>query len=318
MRIALVTPYLPDARNGNAHTALRWVRFLRAAGHRVDLVTDWAGAPADVLVALHARRSAPAIARFAAAHPERPLIVVLTGTDLYRDIRDDAAAQRSLVQATRLVVLQSRGLDELAPALRAKARVIYQSAPALVPRPRPVRNFDVCVVAHLREEKDPFRVAEASLQLPPESRIRIHHVGAALSPAMAAEAARLTAACPRWHWLGAMAHGAARRRIARSHLLVNSSHMEGGAHVILEAVTAGIPVLASRIPGNEGMLGVDYAGFFSPGDTQALAEGLRRAETDTAWYRRLVQQCAARAPLFAPETERAAVQQLIIEASRRS
>lgn len=318
MRIALVTPYLPEARNGNAHTALRWARFMRAAGHRVDLTTDWAGAPAELMVALHARRSAPAIARFAKAHPERPLIVVLTGTDLYRDIHSDAAAQRSLELATQLVVLQARGLDELTPALRAKARVIYQSAPSLRPKPKPVRHFDVCVVAHLREEKDPFRAAEASLLLPHESRIRVLHVGAALSPEMAAEATRLQAACPRWRWLGPMPHGATRRRIAVSHLLVNSSRMEGGAHVILEAVTAGIPVLASRIPGNEGMLGVDYAGFFPLSDTRALADAMRRAETDAAWYRQLGAQCAARAPLFAPERERAAVQALINEASRRS
>jgi len=315
MRISLITPALPAARNGNAHTAVRWARFLRADGHRVNLATAWDGTPADLMVALHARRSAASIRRFAEAHPARPLIVVLTGTDLYRDIHVDAEAQQSLQDATRLVVLQARGPDELPPCWRAKTRVIYQSAPSLKPQPRPRRSFDICVVAHLREEKDPLRAAEASLCLPATSRIRIWHVGAALTPAMAMAAARCAAEFPRWHWLGELAPGATRQRIAHSHLLVNSSRMEGGAHAILEAVTAATPVLASRIPGNEGMLGLDYAGFFATGDTEALADCLHRAETDLAWYRGLAEQCAVRAPLFAPAIERAAIKQLIIETS---
>lgn len=341
MRIVLITPYLPEAHNGNAHTALRWTRFLRAAGHKVTLTLEWDGAAADAMIALHARRSAPAIHRYAAAYPDRPLIVVLTGTDLYRDIRTDAEAQASLQLAHRLVVLQARGLDELAPALRAKAAVIYQSAPALKPRPKPKRQaltlsplppagegnaealradafFDICVVAHLREEKDPFRAAYATAYLPPESRIRVLHVGEALSPEMAAEARRCGEAFPRWHWLGRLDHGATRQRIARSHLLVNTSRMEGGAHVILEAVTAGVSVLASRIPGNEGMLGLDYAGYFQLGDEAALGQLMRRTETDTAFRERLSAQCAARAPLFDPARERAAVQDLIIETSRQT
>ncbi len=318
MHIALVTPYLPAARNGNAHTAVRWARFLRAAGHRVDLALEWDGAPADAMVALHARRSAASIRRFAARHPGRPLVVVLTGTDLYRDICTDAEAQASLALAHRLVVLQERGLDELAPEQGAKARVIYQSAPRLKPRSRPVQHFEVCVVAHLREEKDPFRAAYATARLPPASRIRVRHLGEALSPEMAAEARRCAAAYPRWHWLGGLGHGAARQRIARSHLMVNSSRMEGGAHVILEAVTAGVPVLASRIPGNEGMLGLDYAGYFPLGDEGALAQLMRRAEVDAAFYGGLMRQCAARSPLFEPARERAAVQDLIIEASRQT
>lgn len=311
MRIALVTPYLPAARNGNAHTAVRWARHLRTAGHRVKMQLEWDGEDADLMIALHARRSAASIHRFAQVHPGRPLIVVLTGTDLYRDIRHDSDAQHSLQLASRLVVLQDRGLDELPAELRAKAEVIYQSAVRYKPVPRVRRHFDICVAAHLREEKDPLRVAYASGLLPAESRIRIRHVGQALEPKWADEAVRCTKQFPRWHWLGPLSHGEARRRIARSHLLVNSSRMEGGAIVILEAVTAGVPVLASRIPGNEGMLGVDYAGYFPLGDERALAELMYRAETDAEFYVGLQRQCALRAELFEPQREAAAVQRLI-------
>lgn len=313
MRISLVTPYLPASRNGNAHTAVRWRRFLRQAGHRVEMMVGWDGRPADGLVALHARRSHASITAFAARYPGRPLLLILTGTDVYRDIQCDADARESLRLAHRLVVLQARGVDELPADLRFKARVIHQSAPILKPARRPSRTFDVCVVSHLRDEKDPFRAAYASRLLPPASRIRVLHVGGPLQEGMEDAARALES--PRWHWLGALPHGEARRRIARSHLLVISSRMEGGANVICEAVTAGTPVLASRIAGNLGMLGDDYAGYFPLADTSALAALLWRAESDPAFLSLLRRQCAERAPLFAPEREAAGVGALLEEFS---
>lgn len=311
MRIALVTPYPPAARNGNAHTAARWRRFLRQAGHRVAMTMTWDGRPVDGLIALHARRSHAAIAAFAARFPERSLVVILTGTDLYRDIRFDADAQESLRLAHRLVVLQERGMDELPADLRPKTRVIHQSAPVLQLARRSLRTFDVCVVAHLRDEKDPFRAAFAVRLLPAASRVRVLHVGGPLQAGMEAEAVRLES--PRWHWLGALPHGVTRQRIARAHLLVISSRMEGGANVICEAVAAGTPVLASRIPGNVGMLGADYAGYFPLSDEAALAALLWRAESDPAFLDLLRRQCAARAPLFTPEREAAGVRALMEE-----
>jgi putative glycosyltransferase (TIGR04348 family) len=311
MRIALVTPYLPAARNGNAHTALRWRRFLRRAGHAVEMAREWLGQPVEMLIALHARRSHSSIARFAAHYPERPLLVLLTGTDLYRDIHVDADARDSLGLASRLVVLQDQAMDELPAAWRAKTRVIHQSASTRKPAPRPRRTFAVCVVAHLREEKDPFRAAYAARLLPASSRIRIRHVGGPLQAGMEEEARALES--PRWHWLGALPHGDTRRHIARSHLLVISSRMEGGANVICEAVAAGTPVLASRISGNVGMLGEDYAGYFPPADAAALAGLMLRADTDPAYLALLRRQCAARAPLFLPQREAAAVQALVAE-----
>ena len=312
MHVILITPYPPAARNGNAHTALRWARFLRRAGHSVEVAVTWDGQPADAMIALHARRSYAAIAAFATAHPQRPLIVVLTGTDLYRDIHTDADAQQALQLSTRLVVLQTRGLDELDAPLQRKTRVIFQSAPALAPRPKRSRTFDIAVVAHLRDEKDPLRAAYAAELLPADSRIRILHVGAALTPEMASEAERFRAN-PRWRWLGARPHVETRQLIAGCRLLIQSSRMEGGANTIVEAVSAGVPVLASDISGNIGMLGEDYSGYYSLADSQALAKLMRRAETQPDFYAELVSQCASRAPLFEPRCERTAVQNLIKE-----
>jgi len=153
----------------------------------------------------------------------------------------------------------------------------------------------------------------AAQLLPGVSRIRVTHVGGPLDAGTSEQADRLAAGHSRWRWLGALTHGETRRRISRSHLLVLSSRMEGGANVICEAVMAGTPVLASHIPGNVGMLGADYAGYFALGDTQALADLMLRAEQDLSFYRHLNAQCAARAPLFEPAREAAAVQALVQE-----
>jgi len=313
VKITIVTPARPGSQHGNRHTAARWATLLRGLGHRVRVMLAWDGEPADLMIALHARRSHDSVSRFAAAHPGRPLVLVLTGTDLYRDIRFDAGARDSLRLAARLVVLQEQGLAELGVEIRRKTRVIYQSARA-ARRPRRLKRcFEIMVSGHLREEKDPFRCAMAAAHLPPESRIRIAHIGAAMSEEMAEEARSWSAREPRYAWLGGLPHGKALRLLARSRLMVISSRMEGGANVISEALAAGIPVIASRIPGNIGMLGRRYAGYYPVGDERALARLLVRAEHDRAFYRRLVSQCRSRRARVTPHSEQAALKALLAE-----
>jgi putative glycosyltransferase (TIGR04348 family) len=313
MKIALVTPARPVAHSGNRNTAERWARLLRALDHRVRVQTRWDGKPADLMIALHARRSHESIADFAKAYPQRPLVLMLTGTDLYHDIRFDSAAKRSLQLATRLVVLQEQGLAELAPALRSKTRVVYQSTRP-VKRGTPLSScFEVCISGHLREVKDPFRLAAALQYLPAPSRIRAVQLGGAMSAAMTLEARRWMKREPRYRWLGELPHGAALRRLARARLMVISSRMEGGANVVTEALAAGVPVIASRIPGNIGMLGDDYAGYYPVGDERALARLLARAETDAEFYHRLKRQCNARRELTRTAREKQALRQLLRE-----
>src|SRR5215467_14579859 len=106
MSIAIVSPALRAANNGNWRTAYRWSRFLRPR-FDVEVCSEWATRTSpQCLIALHARRSADAVARHADACPDSPRVVVLTGTDLYRDHPADRAARRSLDLATHLVVLQ--------------------------------------------------------------------------------------------------------------------------------------------------------------------------------------------------------------------
>lgn len=309
--IWIVSPASAKANNGNWQTARRWARFLRSQ-YRVSVAQQWSGADPspDLLIVLHARRSAESLAAFSAAWPQRPSVLVLTGTDLYRDIQSDAAAQTALQQAQALVLLQSAGVSELTPPLRLKASVIYQSAPALRPAAPRRRLREVCMIGHLRAEKDPATFMRASALLS-NPALRMIHIGGALEPELGALAEATQAAQPRYRWLGNLSHGATRQRLKRSHLMVIASRMEGGANVIIEAITSGVPVLASAISGNRGMLGPDYAGYFAPGDAAALAGLIERSVSEPAFYALLQAQCAALAPRFAPAAEQAALLQLV-------
>lgn len=316
--MVIVSPALAAANNGNWQTARRWASFLRA-GRPVRITDRWPDERADgdeIMIALHARRSAPAIAAWTRARSRCAL--VLTGTDLYRDILADAHAQRSLDLAGRLVVLQERGLDALPAKHRSKARVIYQSMPSRATLPKATRKLRAVMVGHLRDVKSPETLFEAARLLKHRGDIEIHHIGRAEEDEWAQRARATESACPNYRWLGPLPHAETRKAIQRAHVLVHTSAMEGGAHVIIEAVCSGTPVIASRVDGNVGMLGARYGGYFPHGDAQALARLLQRCR-DTqdsedpaqALLAKLRAQCALRAPLFAPETERQAVLNLV-------
>ena len=297
-------------RNGNRHTALRWATLLRAGGHRVRVDVAWNGEPCDALIALHARRSHESIARYAAS--KKPLVVTLTGTDLYRDLPASAEARASLEAADRVIVLQDAALTEVDPAIRPKVRVVYQSAePRLTHRP-PKAPFRVTVIAHLRAEKDPLRAAAALARLPGEA-IEVVQIGEALDNELAREAQDWVAREPRYRWLGGMTHRQALAWMAKSHVLVVSSVMEGGANVIAEAARIGTPVIASRMSGNLGMLGVDYPGYFPVTDDAALANLLKKVANEAKFYRQLKTALRARRKLFAPTAERAALARVLRE-----
>lgn len=306
-RIHLVTPARAADNNGNWQTAARWARLLREDAD-CRIAGDWTGAepgpPPDALIALHARRSAGAVARWRAAHPQRPLGLVLTGTDLYKDLpAGDAAAHRSLDLADRLLLLQPQALAALPAAQQAKADVCWQSSTPRRTLPKTGRHLRAVVVGHLRAEKAPELVFAAVQALAGRDDIRIDHLGAPLDAALGETAAALAARCPHYRWLGARPHGETRARIQRAHLLIHPSHMEGGAHVIMEAVTSGTPVLASRVDGNLGMLGGDWVGYFPPGDAQGLVQALLRLRGEPATLAALQRQAEALAPRFLPAHE---------------
>lgn len=315
MHILIVTQAPPGSRHGNRNTAQRWATHLRALGHRVEILQKWESQAGDLLVALHARRSHASVKAWKRAHPGKPLVLVLTGTDLYRDIRLDRDARLSMQLADRMVVLQSEGLNELDAALRKKTCVIHQSVRRVLRQPPPRRHCLITVIGHLREEKDPFRTALALTRLPSDVPVRVVQLGKALSAEHAREARALMRREPRYRWLGELPHAGAMRWLARSHAMVISSFMEGGAHVVSEAIAAGVPVLASAVPGNIGLLGARYPGYFPAGDDQALARMLERATVDRNWLARLEKAVVSRRRLAEPALERRSIAKLLADMS---
>ena len=315
--LSIVTPFLADANNGNWRTAARWARLLAPDFRPIVQAADApVAAGAAALVALHARRSHGAIAAWRAAHPDRPVVVALTGTDLYRDVpAGDASALASLAWADRLIVLQDDALAHVPAQFRAGARVVCQSARTLAPWPgKSARRLHCVLVAHLRPEKDPETAFAAWRLLPRDVDATLTVVGAALDADLGRAARDLAAADPRVAWLGARPHAWTRQAIKRAHLIVVPSRMEGGANVVVEAVTAGTPVLGSRMSGNVGMLGDDYPGWFPVGDPSGLAVLVARAARDRTFLAELAARCHARAPRFAPAAEARGLRHVVAEA----
>jgi len=314
VKIQLVTPAPLKINNGNKITALRWATILKKLGHRVRVHQVYDGKPCDVLIALHALRSAASIRRFHEMYPTKPLIVVLTGTDVYRDIHESKEAQRSLELATRLVALQNLALQELPRRFRAKTRVIYQSAEALPGvRKRRKDRFEVCVIGHLRDEKDPLRTALAVRDLPRQSRIVVTHVGLALDKTIEKEVKAEVKRNPRYHWRGQLSHRKTRALLAGSKLVTITSKMEGSSNVLSEALASGVPVIAAKISGLMGTLGKHFIGYYPVGDTRKLQRLLLKAENDAQFYRELSRQSRGFANLVRPKREISAWRRLLRE-----
>lgn len=316
--VLIVSPYAAAANNGNWRTAARWARLLRPDHDVIVRTTGEPLADADLLIALHARRSHPAVRQWRERHGTRPCIVVLTGTDLYRDVpQRDAGALESLATADRLIVLQERGTTALPGRFRGKARAVYQSAASLTPLHKTARRLTALFVGHVRPEKDAATFVRAAARLAGRSDIGFEIVGGAREPEARAEIDALLPAAPNVALRGALPHAATRQRIRRAHVLVVPSRMEGGANVIVEAVVAGTPVLASDCDGNIGMLGAKYPGYFPVGDDAALAMLVARCRDEPRFLARLARLCVARAVRFAPERERRTLAAVVREAIGR-
>ena len=314
-RVQIVIPAQAGRRSGNQVTAVRWRRMLEGLGHRVRVDTTCSDEPGDLLIALHAHRSADAALQYRRRNPSGKLVVALSGTDLYRDLQKYQAGHNALAVADRVVVLQKHGLTLLDPDLHPRCRVIHQSVvvPPRLP-PKAVRSWQVAVVGHLRTVKDPFLAARAVRSLPGASRIRVVHLGAALSDSMQNKAEAENRRDPRrYQWLGNRPHWEVMRQLARSQVMVLSSRMEGGANVVGESISVGTPVISTRISGSIGLLRDDYPGFYEPGDVEGLRKLLVKSETDGEFYKRLAIRCDQLRSVFDPKTESAAWRKLLAE-----
>lgn len=313
----IIGPALSHKGRGNRRTAVRWGRIFAELGHGVTFADHYDGQPCDLLVALHAIVSAPSVGRFHREHPELPVVLALTGTDIYGlgemfDADQQAASHAAMEQATRLVAFHPLAIANVPEHVRPKVTIIAQGVqlPADLP-PRRTRVFEVAVVGELRDVKDPFRTALAARRLASESSVRVVHAGAAGTPELAERAAKEEQVNARYTWLGEISHDDALALIARCRLLSITSRHEGGPNVLTEALAVGTPIIASRVPGTVGLLGDDYPGYFEVGDTEGLCGLLQRAETDRSFYDELDDRCRALGELASPAREADAWRELL-------
>ena len=124
-------------------------------------------------------------------------------------------------------------------------------------------------------------------------------------------ARNFNATIDRYQWIGEVSHADALKMISQSRLMVISSRMEGGAHVVSEAIALGIPVIASDIPGNRGLLGEDYPAYYPVADESALANLLYRSETMPTFYASLQRYIDLRKELITPAREKQSIQELV-------
>ena len=311
--IEIVTPAPEGSLHGNRITALRWQDFLEQLGYAVAVTESWSGDDAAMLIALHAYRSHSSIMEFHKNHSDKPIVLVLTGTDLYRDMGVHGEVIRSMEIADKLIVLQSAALESIPFQLRHKALVIYQSVPVDIAPAIASSDFQVTVIGHLREEKDPFCIARSLPLIPADSKISVLHLGMAMTEQMERSATSYNDNLERYQWIGEVSHADALKMLSQSRLMVISSRMEGGAHVVSEAIALGIPVIASDIPGNRGLLGNDYLGYYPVGNEAMLASLLYRCETMPDFYASLKKQINVRSDLISPEREMQSIQALMIQ-----
>jgi putative glycosyltransferase (TIGR04348 family) len=301
--IEIVTPAPAGSLHGNRITALRWQSFLKKLGHQVRVSNDWTGKDTDLLIALHAYRSHASIVQFREKYPNQPIILILTGTDLHRDMASHAEVVKSMEMSDAIVILQPAAFALIPKQLHAKTHVIYQSCKSVKRKALLKKSFLISVIGHLRPEKDPFCTAKSLKYLGPETKIKVIHLGKAMSPEMSQLAKQYSQDIENYQWQGELSHSDTLAQLSRSHLMVISSLMEGGAHVVTEAIAIGVPIIASDIPGNRGLLGDDYHGYYQVGNEKALAKILQKTESDAAFYQSLEKHIHKRRQYVQPEFE---------------
>ncbi|MBJ6137867.1 selenoneine biosynthesis selenosugar synthase SenB [Marinobacter litoralis] len=315
MNIIIITPAGPDSKAGNRATAMRWQRLLEQSGHQVKVETEYQGAPCDLFIALHAWRSSEPIKAFKADWPETPLIVVLTGTDIYYHQHEyPEVTYESMDLSDLLIGLHDLVAQDIPERYADKLLTLRQSAdqPDVFGGSRmEPGQFHICVLGHLRDEKDSLRAAIASRHLPEDSNIIVSCAGKPHNDEWRELALKESQSNPRFHWLGELNRPELETLIAVSSVMVISSVMEGGANVISEACRAELPILASDIPGNRGLLGDDYPGYFPAKDDHTLADLMARAENDREFLAELKRRVVELAETFQPEQERQSLEKAL-------
>ena len=202
--------------------------------------------------------------------------------------------------ADHLVLLHEGSLVAVPQIFHSKCTVIYPSVslPEGVNYTPEEKGFAVLMAGNMRKEKNPELAMAASAMISPSIGFHVYGESSESGSGRVIE-----------H--GVVSHDEIITAMSKAQLLLNTSHQEGGSNSICEAISMGLPVIASDIPGNSGMLGDDYAGLFPPNDLEALVLILGKAATEQEFYAQLKKQISDRAPLFSFAREAAAWRSLL-------
>ncbi len=312
IKIHLVTPDASVLRTGNRCTAQQWADLLGEIGCKVSICGPDQPIDSEILIALHGERSHDSIVRFRNERRGGKIVLAMTGTDIYPEPSEKVT--KSMELSDRIVVLQVKALEKIPVEFQKKCRVIVQSAAVRFENSKFDPDFfDICVVGHFRDVKDPLRAAAASQLLPETSRIRIRHAGGILDVKFGRLIEAEMAGNPRYEWLGELDETAVAELLSNSRAMVLSSFAEGGARVIGEAIVHRSIVISTEIDAAVGLLGADYPAFFKPGESHELSSLMVRLEGGPEFYQQLKTRSELLKPLFHPKFEKEAWRALISE-----
>lgn len=302
MKVCVASPYPLSDLKGNSVTTARIVRVLDEGGIEARGSHGYDGEPTDILITLHAIKGAPALFDFKKRKPKGKVVILLTGTDIYQGLpKGSKMGEDALREADRIVVRQEAAILRLPEQVRAKTVVIRPSLDPIAVKPSPSQSrFIISVVGHLRPVKRPFLTIETLAQHPEWSDVEVWQIGQALDEEMRKTAEFWAEEDGRYRWFGGVPRMESLALCCKSSLTINSSILEGGANAVLEAMTMGVPVLASRIEGNVGLLGNDYPGYFEEGRMAKALQAIMDQRVDLDEWNRLL---ADRLRLFSRERE---------------
>ena len=302
MKVCVASPYPLSELKGNSVSADRIVKMLNERGIGARGSYGYDSEPADILISLHAIKGAPAIFEFKKKQPKGKVIILMTGTDIYQGLPEGSQiGEEALEEADRIVVPQEAAILKLPEEVRGKTVVIRSSLDSIAIKASPSRSpFVISVVGHLRPVKRSFLTIETLAKRPEWSDIEVWQIGQALDEEMRKKAEVWAKDYQRYRWFGGLPRRESLALCAKSSLTINSSILEGGANAVLEAMTMGVPVLASRIEGNVGLLGDDYPGYFEEGQMDEALQAIINQRVDLQEWIRL---SANRLPLFSRERE---------------
>jgi len=312
MKVCVASPYPLSELKGNSVTTDRIVAMLNEGGVKARGSYGNDGEPADILITLHAIKGAPAVFDFKKKTPNGRVIILLTGTDIYQGLAEGSQIGGDALQvADRIVVPQEAAIRKLPEKVRGKTVVIRPSLdPIAVKATSSQSPFVISVVGHLRPVKRPFLTIETLAQHPEWSDLEVWQIGQALDAEMRKTAEFWMEEDKRYRWCGGLPREESLALCAKSSLTINSSILEGGANAVLEAMTMGVPVLASRIEGNVGLMGDDYPGYFEEGGMAKALEAIMHQRVDLDEWSLLL---ADRLPLFSRVRESESWLELLIE-----